>query len=261
VEAPAPLQWVMAYRLHAASSNRDVLAADAHLTQLLPSRAVVGESNWLDLKQSAELLSNVMVPFLLTFSGIALLASALIIANVVAGTVIAGYREIGIMKSIGFTPAQIGFLLVAGTCLPAIIGSAIGLIIGTLGSQPFLQDTANALGVPLPFSWSPAIVAAVLAGVLVITALAAALPAGRAARVSARCCYHRWQCAGLKQAIEPWRGPWTATAASRVDTRRRGVLRPTPAFLHHTHRDRLRCRYRNLRGRIAQLATAGQGVH
>jgi putative ABC transport system permease protein len=185
VEAPAPVQWVMAYRLHAASSNRDVLAAEAHITQSLPSGAVVGESNWLDLKQSAELLSNVMVPFLLAFSGFALLASALIIANVVAGTVIAGYREIGIMKAIGFTPAQIGFLLVAGTCLPAIIGSAIGLIIGTLGSQPFLQDTANALGVPLPFSWSPAIVATVLAGVLVITALAAALPAGRAARVSA----------------------------------------------------------------------------
>jgi putative ABC transport system permease protein len=185
VEAPSPVQWVMAYRLHAASSNRDVLAAEAHITQLLPSGAVVGESNWLDLKQSAELLSNVMVPFLLAFSGIALLASALIIANVVAGTVIAGYREIGIMKAIGFTPAQIGSLLVAGTCLPAIVGSAFGLIIGTLGSQPFLQDTANALGVPLPFSWSPDIAATVLAGVLVITALAAALPAGRAAQLSA----------------------------------------------------------------------------
>lgn len=45
-----------------------------------------------------------MSPFLLAFSVFALLASALIIANLVGGAVIAGTHEIGIMKSVGFTP-------------------------------------------------------------------------------------------------------------------------------------------------------------
>ena len=40
--------------------------------------------------------------------------SVLIVINVVSAAVVAGYRRIGILKSIGFTPGQ-----VVATCSPA----------------------------------------------------------------------------------------------------------------------------------------------
>ncbi len=57
--------------------------------------------------------------------------------------------------------------------------------LGTLGSQPFLQDTAHALGLPAPFTAVIPVMLLVLAVVLVIAVLAALFPAWRAGRLSA----------------------------------------------------------------------------
>ena len=47
------------------------------------------------------------VPFLLAFGALGIVMAVLIVANVVGGAVVAGYRRIGILKSLGFTPAQV----------------------------------------------------------------------------------------------------------------------------------------------------------
>ena len=47
------------------------------------------------------------MPFLVAFGVIGLVMSVLIVANVVSGAVVSGYRRIGILKSIGFTPGQV----------------------------------------------------------------------------------------------------------------------------------------------------------
>ncbi len=47
------------------------------------------------------------VPFLLAFGILGIVMSVLIVANVVSGAVVSGYRRIGILKSIGFTPLQV----------------------------------------------------------------------------------------------------------------------------------------------------------
>jgi putative ABC transport system permease protein len=47
------------------------------------------------------------VPFVVAFGVIGLAMSVLIVGNVVNGAVVAGYRRIGVLKSLGFTPAQV----------------------------------------------------------------------------------------------------------------------------------------------------------
>src|SRR5205085_2149242 len=95
------------------------------------------------------------------------------------------YREIGIMKSVGFTPGQVMLVLFGQILAPAFAGCLVGIPLGTLGSQPFLQQTAHALGLPAPFTAVIPVDLLVLAAVVAVAALAALIPARRAGRLSA----------------------------------------------------------------------------
>jgi len=181
----APLRYQMLYRVSPSGTAADLRAATQAITARLPAGAVEDSSNYLDVKLNADLLSAVMVPFLLAFSVFALVAAALTIANVVTGVVIASYREIGVMKSIGFTPGQVTLVLLGGILVPALAGCLLGIPLGTLGSQPFLQDTAHALNLPAPFTAVAPVMLLVLVVVLSIAVLAALFPAWRAGRLSA----------------------------------------------------------------------------
>ena len=180
--------YLMDFRLVHAATNQDVVSAANSISAGLPQGAVVDTSNYLDAKLGADRTTAVMIPFLLAFSIFALLASALIIANLVSGAVIAGTRDIGIMKSVGFTPAQVVGVLAGQMLLPAMVGCVLGVPVGILASQPFLSDTAHAFGLPRTFGVAPGPDAlGVLAILLVViaTTIFASLRAGRMSAASA----------------------------------------------------------------------------
>ncbi len=183
--AVSPLVYQMLYRVSPAGTAAELRTAEQSITAHLPVGAVLNTSNYLDVKLNADRLTAVMVPFLLAFSVFALLAAALIIGNVVTGVVIASYRDIGVMKSIGFTPGQVVLVLLGQILVPAAAGCLLGVPLGTLASQPFLQDTAHALNLPAPFTAAITVDLLVLAGVLTIAVLAAIVPAWRAGQLSA----------------------------------------------------------------------------
>lgn len=185
VSQTSPRQYLMLYRVSPSATAGDLRKATQAIAAHLPAGAVENTSNYLDVKRSADLLSAVMVPFLLAFSAFALLAAVLIIANVVSGVVIASYREIGIMKSVGFTPGQVMAVLLGQVLIPALAGCVIGIPLGTVGSQPFLQQTAHALGLPAPFTATIPVDLFVLALIGAVATLAAMLPAWRAGHLSA----------------------------------------------------------------------------
>jgi putative ABC transport system permease protein len=180
-----PGATVMTYRLHAASTPADIQTASDQVTRSLPADAVVGASNWLEQKISADVTTSVMIPFLIAFSVFALLAAAMIIGNVVSGAVIAGYREIGVMKSIGFTPVQVVVTFLVQVMIPAALGAVLGVVAGTLASQPFLAQTADAYNLPAPSPIVPWVLAAGLLVPLTVVLLASVIPGVRAARLSA----------------------------------------------------------------------------
>lgn len=180
-----PAQYLVAYRLHHASTQADIANAIRAITGSVPANAVMDTSNYLDAKLNADRTTAVMIPFLAAFSVFALVASGLIIANLIGGAVIAGVREIGIMKSVGFTPAQVVSTFAGRTLLPAFVGCAVGLPAGVLVSQPFLSDTAHAFGLPRTFGFAPGPDAAGLAAILLVVVVATLFGSVRAGRMSA----------------------------------------------------------------------------
>jgi putative ABC transport system permease protein len=180
-----PLEYQMVYRVRQAATAGQLNAAAESITARVPRGDVVGVGNYLQAKHGADSTTATMIPFLLAFSAFALLASVLIIVNVVTGIVIATYRDIGILKSVGFSPGQVMQVLLGQILVPTIFGSVLGIALGTIASQPFLRQTAHAFGLPAPFTAVIPVDLAVLALISGLAFAAAVVPARRAARLSA----------------------------------------------------------------------------
>jgi putative ABC transport system permease protein len=108
----------------------------------------------------------------------------LIVANVVSGAVVSGYRRIGILKSIGFTPGQVVAAYTGQVTVAAVAGVLGGLVLGDVLALMLLHQAANAYGVGT-LSVPVWVDVAVPVGMLVLVGLAALLPSVRAGRLSA----------------------------------------------------------------------------
>lgn len=111
------------------------------------------------------------------FSGVALLLAAIGLYGVVAYTVSQRTREIGIRIALGAEAEDVTGLVVRQGIRPALLGIGVGLIVSWFG--------ARMLGSLLfEVTWQdPLTLVGVVATLLVVTGLATALPARRAARI------------------------------------------------------------------------------
>jgi putative ABC transport system permease protein len=175
----------MLYRVAPAGTDAQLRAATQAITAHVPHGAVQSVGSYLDVKRNADIVAAVMVPFLLAFSVFALVASGLIIGNVVGGAVVSSYRDIGVMRAVGFTPAGVIAVLLLQILVPALAGCVGGIVLGTLVSQPFLSDTAHALGLPSTFTAAPQVDLGVVVVLALVVIAAAFLPARRAGTMSA----------------------------------------------------------------------------
>jgi putative ABC transport system permease protein len=174
----------MLYRVEPSASADDLAAATARIAAGLPSDALVERLTYLEVRAGVNDTADLYVPVLLAFSVFALLAAAFTIANVVGGIVLTSYRDIGMMKAVGFTPRQVSATILIEILVPVAIGSVAGVVLGTLASQPTVMRTAQSFGLPAVFAFSPAVVVAVLAVAIAVAAVAALGPAVRAGRLS-----------------------------------------------------------------------------
>jgi putative ABC transport system permease protein len=180
----APATVEMLYTFTKAGTARQIGADVAALKAALPAGTVTGYDSWLVPANLTSTESGINTPFVVAFTLIALVLAVLIVASVVSGAVVAGYRRIGVLKSIGFTPLQVAVAYTAQIGVPALAGVAAGTVAGNLWVTPMLNFGANlfkagAQHVPL---W---INLAVPAGMCVLAGLAALVPALRAGRLSA----------------------------------------------------------------------------
>jgi putative ABC transport system permease protein len=179
-----PVAEQMLYRFRSAGTAAAVRAGVAALAAALPPHAVGSALSWLTVRAEQQPGIAPIAPFLIAFGVTGLVLSVLIVINVVSGAVLAGYRRIGILKSLGFTPGQVAAAYTSQAMIPAAAGCLAGLIIGNLLAGPLLGRTATVygvatLGVP---GW---VNAAVPGALIALTGLAALLPAVRASRLSA----------------------------------------------------------------------------
>ena len=187
LRTPAVAITQVLYRFVSAGSASAVARDLASLARSLPAGAIVGSDSYVAAK--TEETGNIapFVPFLIAFGLIGVVMSVLIVANVVSGAVVAGYRRIGILKSIGFTPGQVAAAYVGQVTVPALAGCAAGVVLGNLLAVPLLAKTATAYGVGslhVP-PWVDLAVPAAVCGLAGIAALVPALRAGRLSAVQA----------------------------------------------------------------------------
>ena len=184
----APPDRQMLYRVDPAANAADLTAALARITNGVSADDVVSSVTYLQTKSDVESVAQLYVPVLLAFSIFALLAAAFTIANVVGGIVLTSYRDIGVMKAIGFTPTQVTAILLTQILVPVTIGTVLGVVAGVIASQPLVARTAQSFGLPGAVAVSPTVVVAVLAvsvGVCLLAAIGPAIDAGRLSAIGA----------------------------------------------------------------------------
>jgi putative ABC transport system permease protein len=179
-----PASAQMLYRFTNAGSDAQIRADVAEVTRALPPGAVTGAGSWLTAENQAAGNGAIMEPFVVAFALIGLAMAVLIVGNVVSGAVVAGYHRIGVLKSIGLTPAQVVMAYLSRVGWPALAGCLAGVVAGNLLAVPVLHQSASSYGVgSQQVPWWASVVAPV--GMLALTALAALAPALRAGRLSA----------------------------------------------------------------------------
>jgi putative ABC transport system permease protein len=101
--------------------------------------------------------------------------------------VVAGTRRIGVLKSIGFSPAQVVAAYLLQVAVPALTGCIAGVVAGNLLAAPLLSDQAQVYEVgtlAVPF-WVDLAVPLTLLGLAGLAAVALAMRAGRMSATAA----------------------------------------------------------------------------
>jgi putative ABC transport system permease protein len=182
--ALGPTATQMLYRFTEAATTAQIQTGESEVAKGLPAGARLGSTSYLVLREEAAREVATYVAFLVAFGVLGLAVAILIVANVVSGAVVAGFRHIGVLKALGFTPTQVLVVYLTMVSVPAIIGCALGTVLGNVLARPLLSQAfrnlgSEGIGVP------PWVSVAALLGVPLMVALSAFVPAMRARRLPA----------------------------------------------------------------------------
>lgn len=126
---------------------------------------------------------NQVLTFIWALIGLAVLIALFGIANTLTLSVLERTRESALLRALGLTRGQLRLMLVVESVLMALMGAAIGLLLGIgfgwVITEALSTDTIS-VDLVVPFGQ----IGVMLAGAVVAAVLAAALPARRAARTS-----------------------------------------------------------------------------
>ncbi|MGP4086904.1 ABC transporter permease [Streptomyces sp. KR55] len=183
-----PTATQMLFRFPDASSEDRLRTQLGTVTDGLPADALTASRSYHTLKDQVSSSARAYTPYLMAFGILGIAVAVLIIANVVSGAVISGFRHIGVLKAIGFTPGQVVAVYLMMISVPAVLGCAFGTALGNLLARPFFEfvfmgpDAGVLHGSVSVSAWVNAVTLIGMPGVCVLAALA---PAVRAHRMSA----------------------------------------------------------------------------
>ncbi|MEI5520127.1 FtsX-like permease family protein [Streptomyces brasiliscabiei] len=188
IGALKPTSTQMLFRFTDASSESRLRTRLAAVTEELPSGALAGSRSYLALKDQIGGSARAYAPYLLAFGVLGIVVSVLIVANVVSGAVISGFRHIGILKALGFTPGQVVAVYLVMISVPAVLGCGLGTVAGNLAARPLLESVFSGPDAGVfhgSVALAPWVNALALLGMPAVCLLAALAPAVRAHRLSA----------------------------------------------------------------------------
>ncbi|WP_055587439.1 ABC transporter permease [Streptacidiphilus griseoplanus] len=193
IEALHPTAAQMLYRFTDAGTGARLRADLAGVTRGLPADSLIASQNYLTIRAAFAAGPGAYVPFLVVFGFLGVSVAVLIVANVISGAVVSGFRHIGILKSLGFTPRQVTAVYLVMVAVPAVVGCALGALLGDLAARPLLTNAFKGVtfglgnvGVDLGnVGVSLWVVVVALLGMPAVVLLAALVPALRARGLSA----------------------------------------------------------------------------
>ncbi|MDE9367261.1 FtsX-like permease family protein [Luteipulveratus sp. YIM 133132] len=174
--------WVTAEPGHDQAALRKAVA------QVLPrgTEAVTGDQAADEASDDIKDALSFISTFLLIFAGVALVVGSFLIVNTFSILVAQRSRELALLRALGASRRQVTRSVLFEAVAVGLVGSTVGLGLGfvlALGIKAlFAQFGLDLSGTPLEFT-PRAVVAAYVVGMLV-TGLAAYLPARRASRVA-----------------------------------------------------------------------------
>ncbi|KOX01567.1 hypothetical protein ADK65_10000 [Streptomyces sp. NRRL B-1140] len=176
----------MLYRFTDAATDRELRTGLTTATAGLPAGSLTTAQSYLALKRAFSAQADAYLPFMTLFGVLGLLVSVLIVGNVVSGAVVSGHRHIGVLKSLGFTPNQVVTVYLTMVSVPAVIGCAVGTLIGNAVAGPLLRVAFSGIetgSASVGISWWPSVLC--LVGMPALVVVAALIPAVRAHRLPA----------------------------------------------------------------------------
>ena len=177
---PGSSLYLMIYRFSGDPTTAQLKGYVDQLRATLPPGSILASVNYITIRSVFNITNQIITGVLGAFSVFALAATIAIVATLVTGIVLSAYREIGIMKAVGFTPAGVVGVLALQIIIPALAACLIGIPAGTLLSQPLLANSSHALGLAYVPSFSIGLDLVLLAGGLLVVSVAATIPALRA---------------------------------------------------------------------------------
>jgi putative ABC transport system permease protein len=183
-----PTVTQMLFRFPDASSEERLRTELDAATEGLPADALTASRSYLTLKDQVSSSARAYTPYLMAFGILGIAVAVLIIGNVVSGAVISGFRHIGVLKALGFTPGQVVAVYLTMISVPAVLGCALGTVLGNVLARPFFGFVFTGPDAGVfhdDVSVAPWVNAVALLGVPAVCVLAALAPALRAHRLSA----------------------------------------------------------------------------
>ncbi|MCX5206164.1 FtsX-like permease family protein [Streptomyces sp. NBC_00237] len=182
-----PTSAQMLYRFTESDTEAQLRTSLERATEGVPKEALTGAQTYLTLKQAFSALADSYLPFMTLFGVLGLLVSVLIVGNVVSGAVVSGYRHIGVLKALGFTPNQVVAVYLTMLSVPALAGSVLGALAGTALAEPIMKVAFTGIDVGRASvgGSSPWLSVACLLGMPALVLVTALIPALRAHRLPA----------------------------------------------------------------------------
>jgi len=124
--------YLMDYRFPGDPTSAQLGGYVDRLKASLPPGSITASVNYLLIRSIFNITNQILTGVLGAFSVFALAATIAVVAILVTGIVISAYREIGIMKAIGFTPAEVVGVFSLQITIPALAACLVGIPAGTL---------------------------------------------------------------------------------------------------------------------------------
>jgi len=183
-DADYRLGYELAYRVERPETDASLAGYAAEIRAALPTGAETAPlmTSAYERRQEAGTKANMQGPSLV-FAMIALICAALIVGNVITGTVLASQRELGIMQAVGFSRRQVVAVVAGQAVVTAAIGAAFGIMTGIVAAAGPLAESAYNVTEGPASAVSPIVDVGVLIGIVLLVggvALLAARHAGDA---------------------------------------------------------------------------------